>query len=263
MPRRLLLCFVLLLCPVRLLAELQVFELQHANAEALLPIVQPLLGPYESVSIYRNSLVVSADAGAMSRISELLSELDTPQRNVLISVRRNGEASSRQQGGAVSGTLQQGSVTISTGRPAADSGSSVTISGGRHITTGERGDSQSIRALEGKPVLISNGQLLPLPGGGRWGTGIDYQEIQQGFLVSARISGDRVTLEIDERGDRIEGATVRTGALQSTVTGGLGEWIYLGGIEQSSQRSDAGVGSRLQTGTRSSEQLEVRVELID
>ena len=55
MLRRLLLCIALLLCPARLLAELQVFELQHADAEALLPIVQPLLGPYESVSVYRNS----------------------------------------------------------------------------------------------------------------------------------------------------------------------------------------------------------------
>ena len=96
MLRRLLLCFALLFCPVRLLAELQVFELQHADAETLLPIVQPLLGPYESVSVYRNSLVVSADAGAMSRISELLAELDTPQRNLLISVRRNGTADSSQ-----------------------------------------------------------------------------------------------------------------------------------------------------------------------
>ena len=263
MLRRLLLCFALLFCPVRLLAELQVFELQHADAETLLPIVQPLLGPYESVSVYRNSLVVSADAGAMSRISELLAELDTPQRNLLISVRRNGEASTTQQGGAISGTLQQGNVSISTGRRATGSGSSVTVNGSRHISTGERGDSQSIRALEGKPVLINNGQLLPLPGGGRWGMGIDYQEIQQGFLVSARVNGDRVRLEIDERGDRIDGATVRTGTLQSTVTGRLGEWIYLGSVEQSTQHSNAGVGSRLQTGTRSSEQVEVRVELID
>ena len=263
MLRRLLLCFALLFCPVRLLAELQVFELQHADAETLLPIVQPLLGPYESVSVYRNSLVVSADAGAMSRISELLAELDTPQRNLLISVRRNGESSSRLEGGAISGTLQQGNVSISTGRPTTGSGSSVTVSGNRRITTGERAGSQSIRALEGKPVLISNGQLQPLPGGGRWGMGIDYQEIQQGFLVSARVSGDRVTLEIDEHGDRIEGATVRTGALQSTVSGALGEWIYLGSVEQSGQRSNAGVGSKLQTGTRSSEQVEVRVELLD
>lgn len=263
MLRPLLLCIALLLCPARLLAELQVFELQHADAEALLPIVQPLLGPYESVSVYRNSLVVSADAGAMSRISELLEELDTPQRNLLISVRRNGSADSSQQGGAISGTLEQGNTRISTGRPTARSGSSVTISGTRRISTGERTGSQSIRALEGKPVLISNGQLLPVPGGGRWGMGIDYQEIQQGFLVSARVSGERVTLEIDEQGDRLDGASVRTGSLRSKVSGRLGEWIYLGGIEQSSQGAGSNLGSRLQTGTRSSEQVEVRVELLE
>ena len=93
--------------------------------------------------------------------------------------------------------------------------------------------------------------------------GIDYQEIQQGFLVSARVSGEQVTLEIDEQGDRLDGATVRTGSLQSKVTGRLGEWIYLGGIEQSSQGGSSNLGGRLQTGTRSSEQVEVRVELLE
>jgi hypothetical protein len=64
--------FVLLLCPVRLLAELQVFELQHATPRRCYR-PQPLLGPTSrsrSIAI----VVVSADAGAMSRISELLAD---------------------------------------------------------------------------------------------------------------------------------------------------------------------------------------------
>jgi hypothetical protein len=207
--------------------------------------------------------VVNADPSALSRISDLLRDLDKPLRNLLISVRQTGAGQMQQHGGAVSGSLQQGNTRITTGRPAASGGSGVIVSGTRRTTTSDRSNAQSIRALEGTPVLISNGQLQPLLGGGRWGPGIEYQDIQQGFTVSARVDGERVTLDIDARGDHLQGSVVHTANLRSAVSGTLGEWIYLGGSERSSASAGSNIGSSLQTGRLGRSEVEVRVELLD
>ena len=243
-------------------AELRVFEPRHADAEALLPVVQPLLGPGESVSVFGNSLVVNAGTGALHRIDALLGQLDRPQRNLLISVRRGGSAVQHAQGATVDGTLRRGNVSIgSGGNTPADS--TVQIRGGRQITTRSGSGESSVRTLEGRPVLIRDGALVPLAGNGFWGTGVQYEDVSQGFVVRARLAGDQVRLDIEARNDRLEGGTVRTGALASSVSGRLGEWIPLGGSTAGSESTGSGLTTRHSTRGSADELVEVRVDAID
>ncbi len=243
-------------------AELRVLEPRHADPESLLPVVQALLGPGESVSVFGNALVVNAGAGTQHRIDELLGQLDRPQRNLLISVRRGGSAVQHAQGAGVEGTLQRGNVRIGPGgnTPA---GSTVQIRGGRQITTQSGSGESSVRTLEGRPVLIRDGALVPLAGNGYWGTGVQYEDVSQGFVVRARLAGDQVRLDIEARNDRLEGGTVRTGALASSVSGRLGEWIPLGGSTAGSESTRSGLTTRHSTRGRADELVEVRVETID
>jgi hypothetical protein len=242
--------------------ELRVFEPRHADPESLLPVVQPLLGPGESVSVYGNTLVVNAGAGSLRRIDELLGQLDRPLRNLLISVRRGGSAVEHAQGAAVDGTLARGDVRIGSGGNT-QPGSTVQIRGGRQFTTRSGSGESSARTLEGRPVLIRDGALVPLAGDGYWGTGVQYEDVSQGFVVRARLAGDQVLLDIETRNDRVEGGTVRTGALTSSVSGRLGEWIPLGGSSAGSESAGGGLTTRYGTRGSSEELIEVRVEAVD
>jgi type II secretory pathway component GspD/PulD (secretin) len=258
--RRLSLLLLLLLCSWSAAAELRVFELRHATPESLLPVVQPMLGPYESVSVYRNSLVVDAGAGTLARVAEALAGLDTPQRNLLISLRRRTGADIRDSGTEVRGTLQQGDVTLTTGT-GARGGSGVEVRTVRRSSTREQDGEQSIRALEGSTVLIRDGALVPLATGSVFGPGVGYEALERGFGVRARVQGEEVTLEIETRDDRLEGGEIRTGELVTTVRAPLGEWVALGGTHDSEAESGDGVGSSWSTRSASSAQYEVRVEL--
>ena len=258
------LVLLLILCFAGSLAhgELRVFEPRHADPEALLPVVQPLLAAGESASVFGNTLVVNAGAGTLRRIDELLGQLDRPQRNLLISVRRRGSAVEHEQGTAVDATLQRGDVRIGPrGHPRA--GSTVQIRGGRQVTTRSGSGESSVRTLEGRPVLIRDGALVPLAGEGYWGTGVRYEDVGQGFVVRARVAGEQVLLDIETRNDRVEGGIVRTGALTGSVSGRLGEWIPLGGSSAGSESTGSGLATRYRTRGSSDELIEVRVEALD
>jgi len=243
-------------------AELRVFEPRHADPESLLPVVQPLLGPGESVSVYGSALVVNAGAGSLRRIDELLGQLDRPVRNLLISVRRGGSAVEHAQGTAVDGSLQRGDVRIGTGGNTRQ-GSTLQIRGGSQVTTRSGSGESSVRTLEGRPVLIRDGALVPLAGDAYWGAGVQYEDVSQGFVVRARLAGDQVLLDIETRDDRVEGGTVRTGALSSSVSGRLGEWIPLGGSTAGSESTGSGLTTRYSTRGSAEDLIEVRVEAVD
>lgn len=243
-------------------AELRVIELRHATPEALLPAIQPLLAPGEGLSAYRNALIVDADAARLARIEQLVRELDVPLRNLLIQVRRRDSALAEDSGAAVRGRIESGDVRIRTGgRPAP--GADVEIRASRESSTRGRSAEQSLRALEGTPVLIAEGRLVPLAQGGRWGPQIGYEALEQGFAVSARVAGDTVTLEISARDDRVDGGEVRTGALQSSVSGRLGEWIALGGTQSAQRIEGSGIGAYRRTRADDAAFYEVRVELAE
>jgi hypothetical protein len=72
-----------------------------------------------------------------------------------------------------------------------------------------------------------------------------------------------VRLDIEARNDRVEGGTIRTGALNSSVSGRLGEWIPLGGSSTGSASTGSGLTTRYRTRGSSEELIEVRVEAID
>ena len=255
---RCLILTLLLLAPV-LRAEVRTFTPMHADVQALLPSVEALLRPGESVSVYRDTLVVNADEPSLQRIEQLLHELDKAPRNLMISLRRRGNAAMQSGGGAIGGTVQSGDLRITTTRAPAQ-GSGVETRTQERVSTASRTGEQSVRALEGHPVRIRDGQLVALGRGGEWAE-IDYAELSEGLAVSARVNGERVTLELSAQNDRVEGNAVRTGSLESTVSGRLGDWIWLGGTTRQGGSHAEGITATASTRSRGEEQYEVRVEL--
>lgn len=63
-------------------------------------------------------------------------------------------------------------------------------------------------------------------------------------MVTPRVNGDQVMLDISQQDERVAGGGIQSQSLNTQVAGRLGTWIQLGGVSESSSRSDSGVLSR-------------------
>lgn len=249
--RRLFALLLALVAHTALSRETEVIELGHVLPEDVIPALEPLLKPDDGLSVFRNSLVVTADEETLVRLRALVAELDRPLRNLLVSIRRGGDTVT--EGGGVSG-----GGTLST-----DGDGRVQVEASRRASTRARSGDQSVRTLEGRPVLIADGQLVPVAGGSYWGGGVGYADVRQGMVVSARVVGEHVHLRVSARSDEVQGGRIQTGDLESEVSGRLGEWIYLGGIARADSQDRTGIATRYSTRGGANESIEIRVELLD
>ncbi len=233
--------------------SLEQIPLHYRMAEELLPILQPLVPPGSVVTGTGNVLFVRADAATLRQVRDAVASLDRAPRQLLITV---GQSTGAQGSGTSvrgSGTIGSGDVQVGVNRPPA------TSAGGQVVIRSDtaRDDIRnvaSVRALEGYETYVSFGQSHPVttttvtsgthyPPVVSQSTG--FRDVQTGFYATPRVSGDRVTLEISPRQQRLTGnghdAPVTTGSITTTVAGRLGEWLQIGGSATSSDGSDRGL----------------------
>ena len=240
--------------------SLESIPLHYRTAEDLLPILQPLVPPGSVITGTGDVLFVRADAATLRQLREAVASLDRAPRQLLITV---GQATSAQGSGTSvhgSGTIGSGDVQVGVNRPPATSASGQVV-----VRSGTASDDirnvSSVRALEGFETYVSLGQSRPFtsttvtrgtyyPPIVSQSTG--FRDVQTGFYATPRVSGDRVTLAISPRQQRLTGdgrdAPVTTGSITTTVTGKLGEWLQIGGSTDSSGGSNSGL---VTWGTRS------------
>ena len=227
--------------------------LHYRMAEELLPILQPLLPPGSVITGTGNVLFVRADAATLTQVRNAVASLDRAPRQLLITV---GQATGAQGSGASvrgSGTIGSGDVQAGVNRPPADSaGGQVVVRSG--TARDDIRNVSSVRALEGYETYVALGQSRPftsttVTGGGHYPPVVtqstEFRDVQTGFYATPRVAGDRVTLELSSRQQRLTGDTrhapVTSGSIATTVTGRLGEWMQIGGSTDSSSESSRGL----------------------
>ncbi|MGI9245522.1 MAG: secretin N-terminal domain-containing protein [Steroidobacteraceae bacterium] len=239
---------------------LEAIPLHHRRAEEIIPLLQPLLPPGAVVTGTGDVLLVRADAATLQQLSAALASLDRAPRQLLITVGQDTGATSRSVGAAGSATVGSGDVQVGINRPPA------TQSGGQVVVQGSHGrddirNLSSVRALEGYEAYVAVGQSRAVPvttvigrneRGVVYGQSSTYREVQTGFYATPRLAGDRVTLEISPTQQNFSGApgnpVIAGRSVTTTVSGRLGEWIELGGVDE----NQAGIATGLITwGTHS------------
>jgi len=242
--------------------EVEVIQLKYRNAEQMIPMLGPLVEPGGALSGMQSTLIIRASRRNIEQLREVIATLDRMPRRLLISVRQGASATSGARGATVTGTVGSGDVGVGVNEPARrDPGVSVGVYDSR-ASRDDRITSQ-VQALEGSPAYISIGQSVPVvgsivtptPTGPIVENTLRYQG--GGFYVTPRVSGDRVVLDIATQSASPGpygpgGANVQS--IGNSVSGRLGEWLPLGGIEQSTARSQSGVlygSSTTQIGTSS------------
>lgn len=209
--------------------QLEIIELRSKTVDEVLPTLLPLVEPGGSLNGMNNQLFLRASPRNRAEIKRVLAAIDKPTRRLVIHVSQNRQAENNAQGAEASGQVVLGSTRRSS------------VDARVWDTKSVRGEaaSQMIQTVEGGQAFIQIGRSLPLPmrqmvigpGGAVINETVVYRDIGRGFYAVPRLNGQRISLEISQQADSMDGygRAINTQRLSTTIAGRLGEWIELGG----------------------------------
>jgi hypothetical protein len=240
---------------------LEVIDLRHRSADALLPQLAPFVEPGGVITGVGDKLFLRASGRNQADIRALVASLDTPVRRLMISVRQDGANADEDRGAGVSGR-----VVVGGGAPAASGRGHLYQSDSRS----RRDTLQQVQTIDGGRAAIMVGEsfLLPLrqvvltPAGVVVSESFVQRDLGTGFVAMPRLSGERVTLEIVPRDDTpgpVPGS-VNVQRLLTTVSGRLGEWLELGGSVAEQSGSSGAIASYGTRSTSRKRRLLLKVE---
>lgn len=239
--------------------KLEIIPLKHRLLNDVLPVVKPLVEPGGTLTGSNNQLIIKSSPANIADIKQVLEQIDNAPHQLMITVKHNQNINRQQSAQAISGQYDDGEITVQTdgslrredllGRM---EDKKAELNYEQHHRTGRSDDSNTyhIQATEGYPAHIQAGVSLPYPrrdvyvapGNVIVQHGHQYQDATSGFYVLPRLQGDTVILEIAPRMVQIQHAhgppIKKLQDVKTVISGQLGEWLPVGGVSQSSVRSD-------------------------
>lgn len=259
---RTLLTSLLMACSFSAMAATEVVPLNYRTSDDLLPVARSFLGKEGTVSAFQNQLIVNAEPEKIQALRSLISQLDKASRRLLISVDTSDSNDQNDQDYATNGSVQtqNGDVNVR---------SQTQII--RSDTDNREGGVQQVQANEGTPAFIQVGQAVPLTTSqidpyGHAQNQTQYRNVTQGFYVTASVTGDTVHLAISTNRDRMSQERPDVVNVQSTdtsVSGRLGEWISLAGINRETQADKSSTTRSYSTQGRDDLTLRVKVDTLN
>ena len=245
MSLRTLLTALLLAASASAMADTEVVNLSNRTSADLLPVAQNFIGKDGTVSAYGNQLIVNAAPAKIEGLRTLLAQLDTPAKRLLITVDTN-ENNQQTSGDSQTRIISYG-------------------------TTSRDGGIQQVQASEGAPALIQVGQSVPLTSSqtdsyGDLRSQTEYRNVTQGFYVTASVTGETVHLAISTNRDRMSQErpdVVNVQSTDTTVSGRLGEWISLAGVNRETQADKSSTTRSYATQGRDDVTVRVKVDTLN
>jgi hypothetical protein len=213
---------------------LEAIPLQFRLAEEVIPILQPLLPAGAALTGTGDVLLLRADEATIDQVRRALATIDRAPRQLRITVGQSVDDFARRARIDVSGTVATDDVQVGVNRPPGAESSAQVVVQGKQVRDDVRSTS-SVTTLEGREAYVAIGESRP------------FTTSSTGFFATPRVSADSVTVEISPVQQRFAGAArnpvVEGDTLTTTVSGKLGEWIALGGIEQARGGTASGIVS--------------------
>lgn len=227
--------------------SLEVIDLKHRTAAELIPVLQPLVAPGGALSGQDYKLFVRATGDNLAELRRAIAQLDRAPQQLLVSVRTGARDQGKDSGVSASGALST-------------SGARGRIDAHDRQTQNDSNRVASVAVLEGNAALINTGASVPIvttiaAGAGRrpWAAvETEYRDLATGFVVTPRLNGDGVILDIAQQAESVRGGTIQSQRLNTQVSGRVGEWLSLGSVDESVSTEQRGIATR-QYSTRSNE----------
>jgi len=248
---------LLLVCAIAWAQQLEVLDLHNRTAAEVIPILQPLVEPGGALTGQDYKLFARVSKSNLAQLRQALASIDQAPRSLLVSVRNATRQEIEREQAAIAAQVGQGRGSVSV--LATQSGST------------RQGEGIAIvRVLEGGSASIATGSSVPIVtsfvarAGRRPVTGgsLGYQQLSSGYLVTPRLNGDRVTLQIDQQAQEAgRGGGIATQSLSTQAGGSLGAWIELGGVSEASTSRSSGIAGRTLQTQSDDRSVWVKVEL--
>lgn len=262
----------------------EVLPLKYRKSEQVIPVLQPLLGRDSSISGFQNQLVIRATPAELAQLKRVLADIDTMPKRLLITVRQDADLDRARREAELSGSIGNDNARITVPGSGSREGGNVVFRDGDDRLRGRVVDSQrssssstsqTIQVLEGNSAFINVGESRPVRSRqvvrtvingqivDRVVEGTEYRSANTGFSVVPRVQGNLVTLDIDPQREVFEEG--RRGAVNvqrvvTTVSGRLGEWMDLGGVNESRSDNQSQLLGRSNTGSSERRGVQVKVE---
>ncbi|MBT6275440.1 MAG: hypothetical protein HOI95_15050 [Chromatiales bacterium] len=251
------LSLLLAIAPARSAQQVtEIVELRYRTVDEVAALLSPLVPPPGVVTGLSGQLIIRTTPANLRSVLEVLSTIDKAPRQLVISVRH-----------ATSG----GRESLAGGARIRNSAVQLSASSRGSSRSGQ--DVQQVRVLEGREAFIYSAQSVQVPESTvvidrRRGTVTRIDTTRQntarsGFYVRPRLSGDSVILDISPQRQRLtRGGGIRAQSASTTVRARLGEWIPIGGVDQSSTRSQSTFSSRRSRTASRSASVYLLVEMV-
>jgi len=264
---------------------LEVIPLHHRTAEEIIPILQPMLAREGTLSGFKGQLIVRTTPDNLAEIKRILASLDSAPRQLLISVRQDADVRHQRSTAEVFGNVGSDNARVivpPAGRER--QGGRVVIREGDNRVGARVLDSssaaadrntQTLRVMEGREAFIRVGQSVPVRGrqvtrtvvGGQVVEQVvdttQYRDVTTGFYVRARLAGNRVTLDISPQRETLSNdirGGVNVQRVVTTVSGRLGEWIAVAGINRDADGQQSVLLGRASSAARDERNVLIRVD---
>lgn len=262
-----------MIAPTLTLAEqvVEVIGVYYRPASEIQPLLLPLLEDADKVVANGDSLIVKTNPGRLQIIANLIRKLDTPLNNLLITVIQSHDLTAENLNAGVDFDINI--PFDANGEPTPHWNSRIYGQGSKiHRTKGIQ-NTQTIRTTDGATAHIQAGQSVPVtnyqifPGGyGYPGVtqSTQYIEATTGFAVTPRLVGQQVILDVSPWSDRFNrNGDIQTQEAQTSIRANLGEWVDLGGVDESGQSSANGLFAYRRQTSQSNLHILVKVDVIN
>ena len=251
-------------------ASMTTIQLQSRPAEEIIPIVKPMLATGEVITGSGYKLFLRASPETQAMVMEIIDALDIAAKMLQISVFQGSEQELDTVSVSANLQIESGNSSIGVGSSETGAGNisynSGNVSGDVNSTSTQTHRTNSpvhqLRLSEGTEGFIQTGQQVAYYSGNN---GTEFKDVTTGFYVLPRIHGGGVALQVrpfkntpgKKRSDNIE-----TQSADTTITGRIGEWLPLGGVNEQFNRSQSSIGSHSSSQGSRKDSIWIRADLV-
>jgi len=231
--------------------QLRIIDLKYRTAGEIIPLIQLLLGPEDTISGKKHVIFLTATPENLARIEAVIRNLDIKIRQLKITVVQGQNAGEALASMDVSGNISIGdNANIEFGRnPQPEDTISITGRSGQSVHSSE--DIQQVIVQEGMSAVIYFGQSIPISSrtsapnrGGQGDNFVEFREVRTGFKVKPRLAGNRYVLDIVSQSEStlsVQHGAVDAQQIQTQIQGKLGEWMDISEILSAGHWRESGI----------------------